>query len=246
MRQRPSLKDLLSNQDKELAFIFDFDGTLADISEDPASVRISDEVIHRLHWLGEKTKGKTLVLSGRPLNFLTDIFRDARIGLTGEHGADSNYFSIRSAKIPTVVPDSAAYFLRTLAEQHEGSFVEEKPISSVWHYRKAKEEISETLASTYKDRLMKLLQGTGYICGHYSYVLEIKPEVYSKQHYVSRLLKGPFANHEIIAFGDDIPEEEMFLVLEGRGIRFAVGERIQQYDFRFSTPEDLRNWLLQD
>lgn len=245
MRQRPKLTDLLSDSKLSIAFIFDFDGTLADISEDPSSVTVPDELIQKLEWLQLQTGGAVVILSGRPIAFLKDIFGQTEIGLAGEHGTDSNFFSLERTPQLDKVPTPAVDYLQVLTEKHPQSFIEEKRVSLVWHYRKARQEVSEQQAKEYQRQLSEILRTTDYRCEHYTCVLEIKSANISKCEYVKGLMRGPFSERRIVAFGDDFPEEELFQAIKPGGISFAVGDKIRNADFKFATPQELRTWLMQ-
>jgi trehalose-phosphatase len=133
MPRPPDLKDILRRYEPtKLGFIFDFDGTLADLRDDPAAVDLSQEVIHALARLHQATNESVFVLSGRPMDFLESIF-GAHIHLIAEHGAQS------SLKLPGLpppkrpMPPEARQFLQELTTQNPGSFIETKRTSLVWH-----------------------------------------------------------------------------------------------------------------
>lgn len=225
------------------AFVFDFDGTLAELRTDPQAVRLPDRDIVNLKTLHRLCGGKVFILSGRPLPFLEALFGEGLL-LTGEHGAESNFFELREkawAYRPPQGPPAA--FLEELTLRYPCSSLERKKTSLVWHYRRCGDAIGEREIQELLDETNRRIADDVLRCHLFNRVLELKPRLFSKAVYIGRLLDTFLAGHRLVCFGDDEPEAELFRLIRGRGVSVAIGERLPNADYGLDSPAQLRQWL---
>ncbi len=184
-----------------------------------------------------------MVLSGRTFTDLSRFFKDRKLWLTGEHGAESSFWQLivdhKSLKLPQLTE-----YLKALTQKFEGSFVEEKNYSRVFHYRRATEQVSDDLALSWVNDINQILKATNLRSYLYSKVIEIKPLNLSKMAYVEEFRKSLPPETSLICFGDDIPDQEIFDSLETPELySFGVGERIRRATHKFNSPAELEVWL---
>ena len=79
---RPASKRLL---------LFDYDGTLTDIVQDPSQALLGEPVLEVIQELASNPKNHVWIISGRDRDFLGKEFGHMRLGLVAEHGAFMRY-----------------------------------------------------------------------------------------------------------------------------------------------------------
>ena len=79
---RPASKRLL---------LFDYDGTLTGIVQDPSQALLGEPVLKVIQELASNPKNHAWIISGRDRDFLGKEFGHMRLGLVAEHGAFMRY-----------------------------------------------------------------------------------------------------------------------------------------------------------
>jgi trehalose 6-phosphate phosphatase len=193
-------------------FFFDFDGTLAEIQENPDSVRPAPGVLDTLAMLRTHI-GQLVIVSARPVAFLARHF-DGLPGLTlfGLYGLEVRRGDGPIRTDPTAIPylDAMATLARRAeAELPAGALVEYKRLSVALHYRTAPDlrDVVEAWAAQRADE-------AGLRAQRGRMVVELKPP--------GRNNKGSVVREEIGGtscawyFGDDVSDLEAFAALDER------------------------------
>ncbi|HKA69114.1 MAG TPA: trehalose-phosphatase [Actinomycetes bacterium] len=235
-----------------LGFYFDFDGTLAEIQDDPGAVQPIPGVVQGLVELASRVD-RVGIVSARPVGFLAERFGQVPgIVLYGLYGLESR----RDAET-SIDPEVAQWVpaIRRLVEaaRHElppDVLVEDKHLAVALHYRLAphrRDEV-ETWAGREAQRL-------GLAVQRGRMVAEIKPAVARD--------KGVVIQQEIAGLGgawyvgDDISDRRAFEVLaeyeathpDFLGVRVAVtntetgGALADLADFVLAAPEEMPRML---
>lgn len=124
--------------------LFDYDGTLTDIVDNPCDALLGEPVFDELRELASHPKNTVWIISGRDRNFLEkEPGRVAELGLVAEHGAFMRYPGATEWQdIRGDVDMSWQDRVETVMKRYEAAYplsaIERKTASVVWHYRNAK------------------------------------------------------------------------------------------------------------
>lgn len=236
----PDIPDL-----RRVAMFLDFDGTLVDIAARPDDIDVPAELADLLEHLHGRTRGRTVVVSGRNMEDLRTFLPGFPGIMVGSHGAevlDDNglwqHDMVGSEGLGSISRTARAW-----AEEQTGVLVETKPCSVVLHFRQAPELMAQG------DRfLCALVEGTpGFKLHHAKMALEVHPADVSKREAVERLLDR-WAGCLPVAIGDDATDEGMFEAANDRGgVSVKVGPEETAADWRLADPGEvraaLRRWI---
>jgi trehalose 6-phosphate synthase/phosphatase len=189
MTNQPELETTLSvvpfitafSEAKQRLLLFDFDGTLAPIVNDPAEARLSETLTETLHTLAEHSN--LVVISGRNRAFLEKTFTGIPVHLVAEHGAflknpDKPWTRLDLTADDWV--DSVRPTMDEFVERFPGTSVEAKETAIAWHYRRAESDDIEGQAVELATRLRGLSSSVPLAVIQGSKVIEVKPAQHSK------------------------------------------------------------------
>jgi trehalose 6-phosphate phosphatase len=227
----------------------DFDGTLAEIVDNPARARPVEGVVESLGQLARHV-GVVAVISGRPGGFLIDRLGraslQAGVRAYGQYGQEEVLpdGSIRPFSTPEHLRPAldATVALARLAAPH--ARIENKGVSVVFHYRETPEDeraLSEVAAHAAEALGLEVRVGR--------MVFEIMaPSAPDKGSVANRLI--PLLDYAV-GFGDDLGDLPVFAALdqgcvrpEFRALKIAVGgvgtpdEVSERSDFVLGSPTD--------
>lgn len=186
---------------------FDFDGTLAPITSDPAAAFLTPEVLDRLLRLAELTP--IAVLTGRSL---ADI--RARLGfeptyVVGNHGVEGMSDSAELAHHASCC-DVWRGQLQGLLEAHpelaKDILTEDKRYSLSLHYRAASDQAAA--AAVLRDLIGQLAPAPRLVTGKCVFNL-LPPDSYDKGRALVELMKRSGAGSAVYV-GDDVTDEDVF------------------------------------
>ncbi|MDY0329991.1 MAG: trehalose-phosphatase [Thiomonas sp.] len=222
------------------AWLFDFDGTLAEIAPTPDAARVPRGLIDTVARLLDLEVAIAIV-SGRPLAEIDALMAPLRLPAAGVHGAERRDAGGRVQRI--AVPDlrPALDLLHSFGERHDGVRVEVKPGAVALHYRLAPQlerdciDIMERAAAEVP--AMALLRG--------KMVVELKPQAVDKGRAVRAFLaEPPFRGRQAWYFGDDVTDEAAFAAVQDEGgIAVKLGEGPSVAAYRLPGPEQMLRWL---
>jgi trehalose 6-phosphate synthase/phosphatase len=201
-------------------FMFDYDGTLTPIVQDPNAAIPSDRVIRCLKNLAADPKNAVWIISGRDQAFLEEwMGHISELGLSAEHGSfirypgTENWIDVTEqfgkAWQEEVLATYSKYTDRTL-----GSFIERKKVAMTWHYRRAEPELGAYQASLCRRELEQTVArrwDVEVMTGKAN--LEVRPKFVNKGEIVKTLIKQYADAGEVPQFvfcaGDDHTDEGM-------------------------------------
>ncbi|QJW91540.1 bifunctional alpha,alpha-trehalose-phosphate synthase (UDP-forming)/trehalose-phosphatase [Spirosoma taeanense] len=228
---------------RQRLLLFDFDGTLAPIVNDPAEARPSETLKKALYQLAENSD--LVVISGRNRSFLEKIFDGIPVYLVAEHGAflkkpDQDWERLDLSAGDWVEP--ARSVMNQYVERFEGSFIEEKETAIVWHYRKVEADDIETQAVELATQLrggafsipLTVIQG--------SKVIEVKPAQHSKGTVALNIFEQTPYDF-IVSIGDDTTDEDMFRQLPNWAYTVKVGAGVSNARYRLARQQDVETLL---
>jgi len=222
-------------------FLFDYDGTLTPIVNLPEMAIISSQTKELLEKISKDSRNKVAIVSGRKPEFMDEQFKDMDLILVAEHGYFSKYPGKEwkvSAEINLSWKDKILPLMNEYVDRCNGSMLEEKHSSLVWHYRNAEEEVASLRINELKDNLFEILKTeTKLVILEGDKVLEIKSVLYDKGTIVATLMKKKCYDF-ILAIGDDSTDEDLFRALPESGISIKVGN--EPTNARFSIENQNR------
>ena len=230
---------------KKRLVLLDYDGTLVGFANRPGKAGPDQEIREVLKGLGEDSRNKVAVISGRDKNTLEQWLGDLGIGLVAEHGGwvrgkGHEWHSAQPLDEDwkrTIKPMLDLYSDRT-----PGSSVEEKDFSLVWHYRRADPALAYVRTQELRHALVLLTEHMDVGVFEGSKILEIRKHGINKGHAAQRLL-GRTHWDFVLAVGDDYTDEEMFAVMPESAYSIKVGLSVSKARFNVDSVGDLRDLL---
>jgi trehalose 6-phosphate phosphatase len=229
------------------ALFLDIDGTLAELADDPRSVRVDADVAAALPRLAQSLDGALALITGRAITDADRLFPQLKLPLAGQHGSER-----RDAEgiIHLYTPhpgtlDRLRELAQGLAARHTGLLVEDKGATLALHYRR-----SPHLASHVRRALRSSHDDTGGADGYTlqpgKMLLEVRPENRDKGTAIRDFMaEPPFAGRLPVFLGDDRTDEHGFAAVEAQGgWSIKVGPGRTRAHFRLADIAAVRRWLL--
>ncbi|HEU4386358.1 MAG TPA: trehalose-phosphatase, partial [Blastocatellia bacterium] len=223
--------------------LLDYDGTLVGYAGRPEAAVPPSELVDLLGRLANCAGTTVAVVSGRRRRDLEQWFGGIPgLWLAAEHGG-----MIRPAGASAWEPsrqlqsgewkDRVGPVLEHFVDRTPGSFVEEKELSLVWHYRMSDPEFGEWLGNELVANLEQMLAETELRAYHGQKSVEVKPLWANKGTVLSRF-REVCPNPEFsMAAGDDRTDEDLFAQLPAGAWTIHVGRGRSRARFRLPEPE---------
>jgi trehalose 6-phosphate synthase/phosphatase len=223
--------------------LFDFDGTLAPLVNDPSDARLSDTMRQTLSQLAQQSD--IVVISGRNRKFLEATFDGLPVQLVAEHGAflkksDQEWERLDLSDGNWV--DLIHPLLKQYVDQFPGTFVEAKETAIAWHYRRSAAEDIESRAVELATQLRNVQSSVPLTVIQGNKVIEIKPAQHSKGT-VARTLYEQESYNFIVSIGDDTTDEDMFRQMPNWAYTIKVGTGSSFAQYRLARQHDVETLL---
>lgn len=208
------------------ALFLDIDGTLIELADTPDGVVIAPGLPDVLIKLHDRLGGAVALITGRRLDDIDRLFGPLPLAAAGQHGLeqrDANGVVARQ-KVDSALMAMIGDKLRSFANRHPGTQVEDKGLTIALHYRNA-----PTFEQAARQFVEDALHGMGRALSMHDgkMVLEVKPFGTDKGTAVRGMMaKSPFAGRSPIFIGDDVTDEDGFRAAnELGGTSIVVGHR---------------------
>lgn len=231
--------------------MLDYDGTLAPFAALPQSAVPSSKLIETLKRLGEDENSIVALISGRSRADLERWFAGIpNLWIAAEHGAVLWSPVSRSWEQPHHAASAewkkCVYpILEHFVDRTPGSFIEEKELSLVWHYRMADPEFGDWLANDLVANLDHMLAESPVKAVKGQKTVEVKSLWANKGHVYSRLLMSQTVPDFIMAAGDDVTDEDLFARLPESAWTIHVGRSRSRAKYYLSNPDEMLALLAQ-
>jgi trehalose 6-phosphate synthase len=217
----------------------DLDGTLVPFAPTPREAVVDADTLGLLAALGD-APGVTLgVISGRPRELVEDLAaRLPRVTWCAEHGVWRCTGGTWDAALPALPQlDEIERTLGVLAARHPGALVERKSCSVVLHWRRVPDASHVGVAAAAEvivDEWLETHPALERLPGAGS--LEVRHRAAHKGSALAWLRGRAPAGAPVLAIGDDITDEDMFVSLRDGDIGVLVGRpRRTQANLRLPT-----------
>lgn len=225
-------------------FLLDYDGTLVSFHKNHKKALPSPTVINLLKELNQDPKNKVIIISGRPPEFLDQIFKGLNLTMIAEHGhfekepqkewIEKNASS--SSWMNHIYP-----ILQQFTDNTPGTFIEQKRNSLVWHFRKTDPELGVIKSEELKTVLSSMLSNDISLMDG-DKIIEVTTSTTNKgiasyDHYA----KEPY--DFVLVAGDDVTDENMFTQLPDEVISIKVGNKKSVAKHSVVAPQELINLL---
>ncbi|MFP1631837.1 trehalose-phosphatase [Zhengella sp. ZM62] len=225
------------------AFFLDFDGTLAEIVDDPATARVDDGVLSVLATLQDLCGGALAIVSGREIADLDRRLSPLRMAAAGVHGLE---WRMPDGLISRAKTDDGALAdvhgeAGRIASRHAGMVLEVKSGSLSLHYRMCPDmaPVSLAFAHDIRQRFPSIHVVEGKM------VVEFKASARTKgDALASFMARPPFAGRLPVFAGDDTTDEAGFSQIDAwNGISIKIGSGATRARYRLMHPAALHDWL---
>ena len=229
-------------------FIFDYDGTLRGFEKNPQDATPTPEVLMTLQQLAESPKNEVFIVSGRRIEDLQTWFKDVRLGLIAEHGADIKLPRTEEIVSRNINIDWKEYvknIMNVYTKKCYGSHVEEKNYSIVWHYRNVHPLEGEFRAKELQSLLSEMVIGKELQVLPGNKIIEVRvsgTDKGSAVQFIRMRKKYDF----VLCMGDDTTDEDMFRVLQKENaytVKVGMPKAVTYARYSTATPATVLTFL---
>ncbi|MEO8700869.1 MAG: trehalose-phosphatase [Kofleriaceae bacterium] len=226
----------------------DLDGTMIPFAPTPHEARIDGDAAALLDALSN-TPGVTVgVITGRPRELVDDLpARFPKVAFAAEHGVwrcANGVWEAALAPIPQL--DEIEATLRALATRHPGALVERKSCSVCLHWRRVDSAHHDLIAAAAEVIVDEWLETHAQLERlPVTEALEVRHRAAHKGSALSWMrTRGP-VGATVLAIGDDITDEDMFVSLREHDVGVLVAEhpRRTQATLRLPNPSAVHRFL---
>lgn len=220
--------------------VADFDGTLAELADDPESVPMLDVCRQGLEALCVIDGVRCSVISGRGLSDLRRRLPSVPgLVVRGSHGAEKGEAGENVARERLL--EDASHALESVVREHEGARIERKPMGLALHTRgmhPLEAQAAQRAASARLIRLRDLVELHGHD------VIEFTLRGCDNKGLALREEREAFSVCAAFIVGDDVTDEKMFAQAQPGDVCVKVGEGRTLAPYRVASPHDVGALLL--
>lgn len=234
-----AIRDAFAKSKKAILFL-DYDGTISPFRKDPKSAAPGKDVSALLTLLAEKAR--VVIVSGRDKGTLEQWFGKLPLDLVAEHGGmirlgggDGDW--IYAAGTNTEWKSRILPVMERFVRNTPGSFVENKELSLVWHFRSVPQDLGTARAAELKQNLGVLVQNTDVKVFEGSKIVEVKPSAVNKYQGARYFLNGGEYDF-VLAMGDDYTDEDLFSAMPSGAWTIKIGYDMTSAACRLKNPAE--------
>ena len=228
-------------------FFLDYDGTLVKFQNHAQKASPTVLLYNLLDSIISDPLNTLVIISGRSQESLSSWFDGRSYYLVAEHGIWSNFpnfnWSYKKGLALHWMPE-VKKLMEKLADQTPGAYIETKPYSLAWHYRKVELGLGELKAAELKEILSPMLHDYGLQLLDGNAVIEVKNTEVNKGK-AALEIAGHIKADFLLAIGDDVTDEDLFKYLPHSTISIKVGNNKSAAKYYLDQQEDVLQFLNQ-
>ncbi|MCW8313259.1 bifunctional alpha,alpha-trehalose-phosphate synthase (UDP-forming)/trehalose-phosphatase [Sphingobacterium sp. InxBP1] len=228
-------------------FFLDYDGTLVKFQNHAQKASPTVVLYNLLDNIISDPLNTLVIISGRSQESLSSWFDGRSYYLVAEHGIWSNFpnfnWSYKKGLALHWMPE-VKKLMEKLADQTPGAYIEAKPYSLAWHYRKVELGLGELKAAALKESLNPMLNDYGLQLLDGNAVIEVKNTEVNKGK-AALEIAGHIKADFLLAIGDDVTDEDLFRYLPASTISIKVGSNKSAAKYYLDQQEDVIQFLNQ-
>lgn len=240
----------LHRQTRRLLIGLDYDGTVAEIAPRPELARPTLELLQILTRLVACPDYEVVIVSGRPLTELQQLLPVPGLNFLGSHGAEGfivgTFCSFTEPNVDLLDYGELTKQITIRLADLSGWWLESKPLGLALHYRQAGSEMEARILDILEPWLTDIRRQGGFQVLYGRKAIEFLPRTVSKgQAFIGILLYPGFNECYPLYCGDDVTDESVFHMLQGRGLTVKVGTTGEgtQADYFLADPVEVRRFL---
>ena len=225
------------------ALFLDFDGTLAELIDDPDAVCVPQATLDALIGLQRDLSGALAIVSGRRIADLDQFLKPLQFAAAGVHGLERRARPGGEVEIlagPEVL-DDVRHAVAEVIEINKRLTLEDKGTALVLHYRTAPD--LKDVAEAVVDRATR--DRDDLVVMHGDNIVEVHPAGMDKGRALSAMMEAaPFEGRVPIYVGDDTTDEfALKVVRDMGGVSIKVGAKESVAEFRLDDVTAVHRWL---
>lgn len=200
---------------KKILVALDYDGTLVPFAAHADQAKPPVALKKLLRQLADLKGIEVAIISGRSAENLESWLGALPVHLIGEHGYQIRLLGESGFHAALQSPDlswrqEVFEVMSQFRTRLRGVSIEHKPVSLVWHYRRAEPAVGEYVTRQLQAQLRQRLQDQPVLLLPGNKVLEVRAAGFDKGSALQHLYKqrGPF--EMLLLLGDDRTDEDMF------------------------------------
>jgi len=241
-----------SSPGRKILFL-DYDGTLTPIMSSPQSAVPSKRLLSILESLTSRKDLDIVIVSGRTKEFLCLHFgrfteSDSNVTLVAEHGFQikrpgASWDTLHNGLVidwkEKILP-----YLELYVKTTPGSFIEEKRVAIVWHYRQSDSELGTKRATDLVGQLSEFVHNLPVEIHHGKKIVEVSSIEVNKGQIVKEFLQDKEYT-AALCVGDDSTDETMFRIPNKLLTKIKVGDGDTAATYRWPNVRYVLEFLSQ-
>jgi len=210
---------------KKRLFLLDYDGTLVGFEPLPELAKPSPDLLSLLKKLTDDPHNTVAIVSGRSHQPFDSWFDELPLTVFAEHGAMLKQPGQEWEILLRQGDDwntPVQKLMQKAVDHVAGSFIEEKTIGHVWHYRAAPDQaLAESTAAQLKNDLTSVAAQHDLLITASKRMVEVRLKSAHKGTAVIHALDKSY--DFILAAGDDLTDEDIFAALPPSAFTIKIG-----------------------
>jgi trehalose 6-phosphate synthase/phosphatase len=236
---------LLSDPDRPLAILLDYDGTLVGLRPSPDEASPDPDLLRILATLALLPGVEIHVISGRRRDDMDLWLGSLPVGLHAEHGLwsrDARQARWARRDVEAAWLDTVRGLMESRTLRVPGSFVESKDASLAWHYRNVPTALGRREAAALVGELEAALADTSAAILRGSRVVEVRDSSTNKG-LIVKDIEASMPSARMLIVGDDVTDEDMFHAAPPDAVTVHVGSHASVARMRLMGPDQVRKML---
>lgn len=233
---------------KRRLLIIEYDGALLPYDLNPEMTMPGSGIKNSLDDLCSDPRNVVILLSGRDMQHLDKFWASSQLILVAENGA---YYRVPTGTWQSLFRadnywiDRIANALCSLSLQYEGSFVERKNHSVVWHHRAMKEPLADAEIRRIVAAVNALNHHGQFMVRHNEFALELSTAGIDAGSFIARWIGGQFFDYTL-ALGTSRIEQTVFELFSKEACTVRVGAMTSsKANFHLFSQQDVVPFLEQ-